>query len=370
VYLKELRHLQKQYDIIEMLYKHKLYKSIHDNNTTAYYILIQTPLPFIKSDARLKRSVVNFYKQNSIKPSAYLEDLSQDFALDERSYTYSDTMFKTAQTDKRVSTRKTLKDFIPNPLREPPVEVVMIKTKKGYNFYLENHAYYNVSLMFKAIKMKNLTSSLPLPFIGTFKARTRIKFLSIKIKDFSKPSILETAYSTQMGALNPDYDRDYLYALPYARDKAYLLTQGFKTSSTHQGKSAYALDFKMPIGTKVHAMREGIVVALEDKQTAHGFSKAYLNKSNYIIIEHEDGTLGMYGHLKAKGLRVQLGQKVYKHQFIALSGNTGFSSGPHLHVHISRIKEFLSGLTSVPFRFKSSKGTVSTPVERNAYLCK
>ncbi len=369
-YLKELRHLQKQHDIIQMVYKHKLYKSINENNTTAFYLLIQTALPFITTDKRLKKGVVKYYQNHKRADQVYLDSLSQDYSLDERSYAYVENMFKTAQNNQKVKTRKSLEEFIPNPSKKLPVEVIMLKTQKGYDLYLENNAYYEVTLMFKALQVENLTSSKPLPFLGSFKAGTRTKFLSFRINDFSKRSLLKTSYSTQMGTLNPDYDEDYLYALPYARNKAYLLTQGFKTTSTHKGQSAYALDFEMPIGTKIHAMRDGIVVAIEDKQTEHGFSKKFLNKSNFIIIEHRDGTLGMYGHLKQKGVKVKLGQKVYKHQYIGLSGNTGFSSGPHLHVHIARLKEFLSGLNSVPFIFKTDKGTVSKPIERKNYKCK
>jgi murein DD-endopeptidase MepM/ murein hydrolase activator NlpD len=370
VYLKELRQLQKLHDNIEQAYKHKLYKSINDKNSSSFYSLTSTPLPFVIADARLKKSVVQFYQTSKKKKVAYLETLKKDYKLDESSYALLDAMFKTRQKDLQAKTRKHLKAFDADPFRERPVEVVIVKVKEGYDLYLENHAYYDVSIRFKAPKQVNLTSSQKLPFVGSFSAQTRTKFLSFTINDRKKAIALRTLYSTQIGRVNPSYEDTYIYALPYKRGKAYRLTQGFNGKHTHKGQSAYALDFKMNIGTPIHAMREGVVVAVESKNTEHGYSKAFMNKANHIVIQHNDGTMAMYAHLKPNGVKVKLGQEVRKYQCIGLSGNTGFSSGPHLHVHISAIKSFQSGSSSVAFKFKTKKGVISKPVDKTAYLCR
>ena len=369
-YLKELRHLQKLHDKIEKAYKHKLYQSINDKNNSAFYSIIATPLPFITDDARLKKSTVQFYQNNKKKKIAYLEALNRDYKLDEKSYALFDAMFKTRQKDLQAKTRKHLDTFDADPYRERPVEVVIVKVKDGYDLYLENHAYYDVSIMFKAPKQTNLSSSEKLPYIGSFSAQSRTKFLSFTVNDRKKSSSLQTLYSIQIGRINPSYDNNYLYALPYKRGSSYLLTQGFNGKHTHKGQSAYALDFKMNIGTPIHAMRDGIVVAIEEKNTEHGYSKAFMNKANHIVIQHSDGTMAMYAHLKPNGVKVKLGQEVRKHQYIGLSGNTGFSSGPHLHVHISAIKSFQGGSNSVAFKFKSKRGVISNPKDRVAYICR
>jgi len=370
IYLKELRQLQKLHDSIEQAYKHKLYKSINDKNSSAFYSITSTPLPFVIADARLKKSVVKFYQTHKEKKIAYLETLKKDYKLDESSYALLDAMFKTRQKDLQAKTRKHLNAFNPDPFRKRPVEVVMVKVKGGYDLYLENHAFYDVSIKFKAPKQVNLSSSEKLPYVGSFSAQTRTKFLSFTIDDRSKAISLQTRYSTQIGRVNPSYEGSYIYALPYKRGKSYILTQGFNGKYTHKGQSAYALDFKMNIGTPIHAMRDGIVVAVESKNTEHGYSKAFMNKANHIVIQHNDGTMAMYAHLKPNGVKVKLGQEVRKYQFIGLSGNTGFSSGPHLHVHISAIRSFQSGSSSVAFKFKTKRGVISKPLDKSAYVCR
>jgi len=373
-YLKELRKIQILHDKIQKSYKQTLYKSINDKNQDLFYSLLQFPLAFLKEDARLKKKVVGFYRatKNDRKSNStrYLIELSQDLELDQSSYAYVNNMFKTVNKNQTVQEEKSLTDFKPNSLLDQPVQIISIRTKNGFDLYLENHAYYDVSIELKAVKLLNLSSSKPLPYIGSFPAQSRTKILHFSIKDTSKASSSQILYNSTMGRLNPNYDKDYLYALPFSRGKSYVLTQGFNSKYTHTGQSAYALDFKMDEGTKVHAMRDGIVVAVEDKHTEHGYSPAFANKSNYIVIQHEDGSMAMYGHLKPKGVKVKLGQQVYKHAFIGISGNTGYSSGPHLHVHISVLPNIHSGTTSIPFYFLSKQGKISSPVERSFYIAK
>ncbi len=377
VYLQELREIQKLHDKIEKSYKKQLYKSINENNQSAFYAITSVSLPFLITDARLKEKVVHYYKKTKRDRESslhkqdsltYLESLSRDLKLDQKSYAYMPAIFKTSKKEQNLEERDSLSKFVPNPGNNKPVQVVSIRTKNGFDLYLENHAYYDVSIELKVVKLVNLLSSKTLPFVGSFPAHSRTKILALSVKDPHNKSLFQTLYSTTIGRLNPQYDKGHLYALPYAKGKSYQLTQGFNGEETHKGHSAYALDFKMDEGTKIHAMREGTVVALEDKQTEHGFSPEFTDKSNYIIIQHDDGTMAMYGHLKNNGVKVNLGQKIYKHAFIGLSGNTGYSSGPHLHVHISAIKNLQSGSSSIPFSFLAKRGKIDFPVLSSSYI--
>jgi len=378
-YLQELRQIQRLHDKIEKSYKQQLYKSIHDKNQDIFFALTNVPLSSISSDPRLKEKVVQYYKAlkksdktpiDKVYNVVYLETLSKDFQLDQSSYAYINTMFKTFQNNQAVQERKSLNSFHPNPHAKNPVQVISIRTKNGFDLYLENHAYYDVSIQLNALKLVNLSSSKRFPFIGSFPAKSRTKILHFSIQNPQKESFFQTRYSSTIGRLSPDYDRKFVYALPYERGKAYQLTQGFNGEHTHKGQSAYALDFQMKEGTKVHAMRKGRVVSFEDHHTEHGFSPEFTNKSNYIIVQHNDGTMAMYGHLKPHGVKVRLGQKVYKHTLIGLSGNTGYSSGPHLHVHISAIQSLHSGSRSVPFSFLTQRGKIDSPEVDSFYIAK
>ena len=82
----------------------------------------------------------------------------------------------------------------------------------------------------------------------------------------------------------------------------------------------------MPKGTIVCAARGGLVASVKDDSKTGGPSIAYDRYNNYVLIRHEDGTLGHYCHLQQHGVLVKVGQVVSAGQPIAHSGNTGFST--------------------------------------------
>ena len=56
----------------------------------------------------------------------------------------------------------------------------------------------------------------------------------------------------------------------------------------------------------------------------------------YVIVQHSDGYETLYAHLDKNGVAVSVGDKVSENNVIAKSGNTGGSTGPHLHIEISK----------------------------------
>ncbi len=105
-------------------------------------------------------------------------------------------------------------------------------------------------------------------------------------------------------------------------------TSGFGTRSDPFNKKRRefhrGVDIACPIGTAVHASRRGRVVFAGYKG---GYGKA-------VIIEHEYGYMSIYGHLSR--FRVKAGDTVGAGGVVALSGNTGRSTGPHLHFEIRK----------------------------------
>lgn len=82
------------------------------------------------------------------------------------------------------------------------------------------------------------------------------------------------------------------------------------------------IDIDVPVGTMVYASASGRVI-FYGEQPGYG---------NVLILEHEDDFVTMYGHLSSSF--VEPGRFVEAGQGIAQSGNTGISSGPHLHFEI------------------------------------
>jgi murein DD-endopeptidase MepM/ murein hydrolase activator NlpD len=115
----------------------------------------------------------------------------------------------------------------------------------------------------------------------------------------------------------------------------------------------------MPEGTAIHAARSGIVVEIKENSNVGGNDRKYLSDANYISIYHSDGTFGNYVHIKYNGVLVKLGQIIKEGQIIGLSGNTGFTSGPHLHFSVD-VPKTNGNRISIPIQFLSynNKGII------------
>lgn len=153
------------------------------------------------------------------------------------------------------------------------------------------------------------------------------------------------------GELFAEHHDNYQYQLPYASHQSFRIVQGFNGGFSHRGASRYAVDFAMPVGTPVHAAREGVVIDSESRHWRGGSSRRYAKYANYIIVLHDDGTTGEYYHLRQNGVLVKRGQRVSKGQHIGYSGNTGFSSLPHLHFAVYRALE-RGKYQSIRFKFQ------------------
>ncbi|MFE3251208.1 M23 family metallopeptidase [Streptomyces sp. NPDC059209] len=111
-------------------------------------------------------------------------------------------------------------------------------------------------------------------------------------------------------------------------------------ASKHSGQ-----DFAVSVGTNVKAVHAGTVVKAGPNGAGDG--PAY---GNAIVIKHGTGSsakYSQYAHLSK--VKVHAGQKVDKGQSVALSGNTGNSSGPHLHFEIRTTPNYGSAINPVSF---------------------
>ncbi|MFD4572963.1 M23 family metallopeptidase [Streptomyces sp. NPDC058417] len=129
--------------------------------------------------------------------------------------------------------------------------------------------------------------------------------------------------------------------------KKYKLSASFAQAgnmwnSTHSGQ-----DFAVPSGTKVFAAHGGKVVKAGGNGAGDG--PAY---GNAVVIKHANGVYSQYAHLSK--VKVKVGQIVKTGQRIALSGNTGNSSGPHLHFEIRTTANYGSAID--PVKFLRGKG--------------
>ncbi|MFZ5628431.1 MAG: M23 family metallopeptidase [Spirochaetota bacterium] len=153
-----------------------------------------------------------------------------------------------------------------------------------------------------------------------------------------------------------------IYNLMWVRGKTFTIDNGFSGFGAHQGDWAYALDFKMPEGTEICAAREGVVTEVQAGFDQGGNDPALGNKANFIYIRHPDGSIGRYLHLRKGGVLVKPGDKIKRGQKIGLSGNTGWSTDPHLHFDVI-VPKPEGGYKTVPFQLRTKKKARITPVQ-------
>ena len=164
------------------------------------------------------------------------------------------------------------------------------------------------------------------------------------------------------------HDDSTRYRMPFGGRIPRVLTQGQNGRFSHKGTSRYSFDFGMPVGTPILAARRGEVVEVSDGYTESGVAPAFLDKANAVTILHEDGTFATYAHLDP-GSGVRRGMKVSVGDVLGFSGNTGFSTGPHLHFSVwQATMRNDQGSTTIPIRFSDSSAKGFVPRERNAYV--
>ena len=167
-------------------------------------------------------------------------------------------------------------------------------------------------------------------------------------QDFLESDLMRERKYKKRTALNP---LGYKYLFPIRRND-YRITQGYNGSYSHNTpQSRYAIDISVPEGTPVYAARSGKVISLRG-----GEGNGESISGNYIRVLHDDGTFSSYLHLQKNSIRVLVNQMVAKGEHIANSGNTGRSTGPHLHFVVQKLigKKFLS----IPHNLQS-QGDVS-----------
>jgi len=174
------------------------------------------------------------------------------------------------------------------------------------------------------------------------------------------PSTIRFEYGYFVGEPGAQHRPSQPYRAPFAAARRFMVTQAPPDAVTHVGPSSRnAIDIDMPVGTAVHAARAGTVINVAARHFRSGLSPQNLDEANFVQIMHDDGTYAIYAHLQLDTVRVQIGQRVARGEYIANSGNTGFSSGPHLHFVVLRNTGLRS--ESVPVTFAGPAGASVIP---------
>jgi len=203
----------------------------------------------------------------------------------------------------------------------------------SFNIYAVNK--YPVFMSANIIAKGGLINKNSLNF---FKPFERKKVLSFNVGN-DKSEINFTRLVT-FGSLQTS--NSYIYRIPFQDGVKTKITQSFgdNRKSTHYNlndpSAEYAIDFQTDLGTPVVASRAGVVVDAKYDSSEGCPDISCMGKSNFVLIEHSDGTLAQYAHFMQSKPIVKVDQQIKAGQIIGFVGSTGYSNGPHLHFEVSK----------------------------------
>ena len=262
------------------------------------------------------------------------------------------------------------------PVEEENVEVRELESSFAEPEFAVSHEFFGKSIQFTASNDFHAPVELRLEFdeITGVSFPDPDKDLYWVIEPRSEQILMELDVLEEAAAPQIRYRFSYMpgdpaashqagegYRVPFPLGLDFPITQAYPDSVTHRTlDSIYAVDIAMPVGTNILAARDGVVFDIASENYRGGLDDSRDGpQANIVRILHEDGTFSLYAHLKWNSIRVKPGDRVRAGQYIADSGNTGFSSGPHLHFSVQRNVGF--AVESVPLVFRGSNASSVVP---------
>jgi murein DD-endopeptidase MepM/ murein hydrolase activator NlpD len=228
---------------------------------------------------------------------------------------------------------------LPTGDRDPTVSVAHRLVDRQIQFYARNDFYAPVELVLALDVLEDV--KLPPPdqsLRWLLPPRSDTELMQLNALDDATAPYVSYRFIYLHGDPDTQHSIDRPYRAPFALANRFMVSQAFPMGVTHNtADSYYAVDIVMPIGTDIYAAREGRVVEVASTNFRAGPDPQEEGASaNLVRILHEDGTYAVYAHLNWNTIRVKPGDDVKRGEYIADSGNTGFSTGPHLHFAVLR----------------------------------
>ena len=369
-YLKRLRALRRDQEAVEKVYVQAIGYAMRNDDFALFELLLEQRMAPLENRHLRKRVQEYYLKKRSAKRIGVAEVLVSRMELEEESrkiamqemQAYEEALQVLAEAEAARLRKMTAEKRLRN---------VIVSTKEvpgGYRFLAENMNAYTVTVSLDFSNLENFTPSQGLPLTVELDGNSSREILELTRSDPQQRASFSSTFGWVRGSATAVHDDSVLYRLPFAPGNRVEVSQGYDGASTHQGMSRYAVDFPVPVGTPVYAARGGTVVACEGSHNKGGYTKSYGQYANYIIIEHADRTLANYYHLKKGGVAVRVGDRVKAGDLIGYSGNTGYSSGPHLHFSVSKVDPVgKKRPLTLPVRFKNGTRIVTNPKRGDRY---
>lgn len=140
------------------------------------------------------------------------------------------------------------------------------------------------------------------------------------------------------------------YVLPWQPGLATRTGLSNCSSSYHAAglPDQYAYDFDLPEGTPFVAARSGRIRTIVNDQPSAGGGVG-----NYVVVDHGDGSSGVYLHAPRGGIRVRIGATVSQGEVLGVTGRSGMAGYPHLHFIVVQ-GEVVYPYTGLPVSFRNA----------------
>lgn len=239
------------------------------------------------------------------------------------------------------------------------VSVRYVIAGAGIDLVADNGLYAPVELKLRIDAIQGLHVPADDPELRwVLPSRSATVLITLDLLDKSSEPSIDYRFEYLAGDPGAQHRPSEAYRVPFSIASDFPVSQAYPDNKTHVSPdSYYAIDVAMPIGTDIFAARAGIVFDVASDNFKSGLNPERDGPlANVVRILHDDGTYAIYAHLNWNSIRVKPGDRVERGQYIADSGNTGFSSGPHLHFAVVRNAGLR--IESVPIEFQGA-GTTS-----------
>jgi murein DD-endopeptidase MepM/ murein hydrolase activator NlpD len=289
-------------------------------------------------------------------------------AAAQKLFKYRDAAGVWVFTDRQPTAEQTYEESqLERRFEQPEVSLLQRAGEGGIVLVAQNTYFAPIQLAFRLTQTENVSAATPRDGFKMLPPRSETPLLVVGKAVQNAEMRVQSDFQFLPGDPGAQHVPDRPYRLPYALASSFPVSQAFPDVITHGDPSSeHAIDFVMPVGTNVFAARGGVVIEVaSDFYEAGTDARVNGPRANVVRVLHDDGTMSLYGHLNWNSIRVVPGQRVARGEYLADSGNTGFSTGPHLHFVVQRNRG--GAIVSVPIEFAGAGGATVTPRSGNRY---